>query len=58
MAADANVERMKGNVEEFDSLQSPGADYGLQDDFDPTKYDFYNPISHKARKAFMERLEK
>ncbi len=34
--------------------QSPGADYGLSDGFDPAIYDFYNPISHNVRRAVPE----
>ena len=57
MAVTSDPERPRGRIEELDSPQSPGADYGLKNDFDPAKYDFYNPISHKARQAFAGRLE-
>ena len=51
------MEQTKGHAEELDCPQSPDADYGLRNGFDPTRYDFYNPISHNARKAFAGRLE-
>lgn len=35
--------------EEAEGPRSPAADYGLRDDFDPSKYDFYNPASRNAR---------
>lgn len=41
----------KGYDEEWESPQSPRADYGLTDDFDPTKYNFYNPITYNAKAA-------
>ena len=38
---------------------SPSADYGLNSDhgFDPTKYDFYNPSTQTAGKAFVVTLD-
>ena len=57
MAVTSDIEWPRDRVEELDSPQSPGADYGLRNDFDPAKYDFYNPILHKARQASAGRLE-
>ena len=57
MAMTLDTERPRRNIEELNSSQSPGADYGLKDDYDPAKYEFYNPGSRKARQALAVRLE-
>lgn len=59
MANEPHEPRFNHRVQELDSPVSPSADYGLKngDGFDPSKYDFYNPISRNARQAFIVRLD-
>ncbi len=51
MAVAIDSVEKKGDDEKWDMPKSPGAGYGLTDDFDPAKYDFYNPTIYSARGA-------
>lgn len=55
MANNDTTDKTHGHVLE---VTAPG-DYGLsQDDgFDPSKYDFYNPLNRGAAKTFVVRLD-
>lgn len=42
---------------DLDIYDSPSADYGLDDGFDPLKYDFYNPATRTAPTTYVLRLD-
>ncbi len=58
MAKVSDNEGTYGYVEDLET-PSPGVDYGMKhgDGFDPSKYDFYNPSSATAGKAFVVHLD-
>ena len=50
MAVDSSA-RKADDMEQLNSPTSPGADYGLRNSFDPSKYDFYNAAPRRSRKG-------